>query len=92
MRDFNIMQKRYGGAQCVECRHYDPMSFPKACAAFPGGIPDRIWHCEHDHELPFPGDNGIHFEPASEAEMQERMEIWDRAMRELIGESVTAAK
>ncbi len=34
-----------------------------SCFAFPKGIPEKILTGEHDHTKPFPGDNGIRFEP-----------------------------
>jgi hypothetical protein len=33
------------------------------CDAFPNRIPDAIYHLDHDHRKPYPGDNGICFEP-----------------------------
>ena len=36
------------------------------CEAFPQGIPEEIWVGEFDHTKPYPGDNGIRFEPKDE--------------------------
>ena len=33
------------------------------CKAFPKGIPDEIAYGNNKHLEPFPGDNGIQFEP-----------------------------
>jgi hypothetical protein len=44
---------------CVSCIHKDGAM----CAAFPDGIPDAILTNQHDHRKPYPGDNGVRFEP-----------------------------
>ena len=36
------------------------------CEAYPKKIPPEIITGEHDHTKPFPGDNGIQFEPIEE--------------------------
>lgn len=45
---------------CANCRFY----FANAiCNAFPDGIPDEILLGNNLHRKPYPGDNGIQFEP-----------------------------
>jgi hypothetical protein len=46
---------------CTFCVHSEMGE--RVCSAFPNGIPDVIWTGEHDHTTPYPGDNGIRFEP-----------------------------
>lgn len=46
--------------QCITCAHYRLFG---ECAAFPQGIPDEIFTGRHNHTEPYPGDNGIRFEP-----------------------------
>lgn len=59
------------GKQCVRCKHFKleppPDGIGSACKAFKR-IPREILEGKHDHRLPFPGDNGIRFEPIDEEE------------------------
>ena len=55
---------------CNGCRHFRDWRLGERigfCDAFPKGIPRAIWQGEHDHRTPFPGDQGIRFEPPGEA-------------------------
>jgi hypothetical protein len=55
-------------SQCFNCRHFDPDQV--SCTAFddiPREILGNVFPGEdielHDHRQPYPGDNGIRFEP-----------------------------
>lgn len=52
---------------CSYCRHYRPDVGRHTCAAFPveDSIPMEIWQGEYDHRQPYPGDNGILFDPGN---------------------------
>jgi hypothetical protein len=45
---------------CWTCKHAHP---GPTCAAFPGGIPGPILDGSEQHREPYPGDNGIQYEP-----------------------------
>jgi len=51
--------------QCLDCKHRFPHETgkPMHCAALPEKIPVIILKNRHDHREPYPGDNGIRFEP-----------------------------
>jgi hypothetical protein len=46
--------------QCASCVH---KRIGPGCDAYPNQIPTPILRGEHDHRAPYPGDNGIQFEP-----------------------------
>lgn len=46
---------------CWTCAHKNPKS--NTCKAFPNGIPKAIANGSVTHEEPYPGDNGITYEP-----------------------------
>jgi hypothetical protein len=49
-------------SQCALCVHFHHDQLEDdTCNAFPLGIPESILLNEHDHRLPFEGDNGIRF-------------------------------
>jgi hypothetical protein len=52
---------------CDICKHRHHGTHPPTCDAFPQRIPVDIRLMYADHRLPYPGDNGIHFEPADDS-------------------------
>ena len=58
-------------SQCVYCKR---LRKDWTCKAFPDGIPDEVAASEVDHREPYPGDNGVHFEPTD----RESAEIVDQ--------------
>ena len=49
--------------QCMSCRHYHQEASMDSCDAFPDGIPSEILDKTLDHRKPYPGDQGIRWEP-----------------------------
>lgn len=54
---------------CMKCKHLfkDNGEEGFRCAAFPQGIPELFIEAVADHDEPYPGDNGIQFEPKDSA-------------------------
>jgi hypothetical protein len=52
---------------CLDCAHFDQAEAIRSgkyrCKAFPLEIPQTILVNNADHKKPYPGDNGIRFEP-----------------------------
>ena len=58
----NLAMKNWNaGFSCRKCKHLNKDNV--SCAAFPDVIPQDILAAVFDHRKPFPGDNGIMFEP-----------------------------
>ena len=55
------MENQLSGFSCYKCKHLNKDNV--SCDAFPDVIPQDIIAGVIDHRKPFPGDNGILFEP-----------------------------
>jgi hypothetical protein len=49
---------------CLSCVHKHTTG--ATCTAFPTGIPDDILMRRYDHRTPYPGDQGVQYEAATE--------------------------
>lgn len=57
---------------CGSCRHFDLVKFQEnkefRCVAYPNGIPEHLYLGYHDHKTPYPGDQGIQYQPRVQPE------------------------
>ncbi len=60
----------YMRPQCFRCKHFISRVKEVQCKAFKV-IPREIYFNEFYHTQPYPGDNGIQFEPEEEKENNE---------------------
>lgn len=57
----HIADRKFPPSSCGTCQRKS--GFGPSCTAYPGGIPAVILSGEHDHKTPFPGDNGLLYDP-----------------------------
>lgn len=63
---------------CSFCIHFNESTQGERCRAFPNGIPQQILEFEVDHRKPFPGDNGVQFEPIEGITEEELQVVFER--------------
>jgi hypothetical protein len=57
--DSELLEMEVSSGDCFTCINHITK---RKCKAFKK-IPLEIWEGKHDHKTPYPGDNGILFEP-----------------------------
>ncbi|HKG25151.1 MAG TPA: hypothetical protein VKB09_05840 [Thermomicrobiales bacterium] len=73
---------------CDLCRHRI-LNPHRTCAAFPNGIPLRIWRGQHDHTRGYRGDHGLRFSPLRSEDLSTLDAI---AQRELSAKGLSIAQ
>jgi hypothetical protein len=61
---------------CGYCKHFRYENGKAFCKAFPDGIPRELMY-KNDHDIPYPGDHGVRFEPKSERDLQDKIRFVD---------------
>jgi hypothetical protein len=87
MNDEPVNNERRTHHNCLNCKHYFHAGTERwqpglHCAAFPDRIPWEIFDRRVDHTTPYPGDNGIVYEPLNEAERVELQEARDALLEQ----------
>jgi len=62
---------------CSGCRQPVGDLMDPKCHAFPGGVPWPILLSQKDHRQPYPGDQGIRFDPKTERDAAYAAMIFD---------------
>lgn len=63
--DGNQLEETIVHSQCGDCAHFYADGI---CDAFPDAIPVKLVLNQHDHRHPYPGDNGIRWQPRTPAD------------------------
>lgn len=63
---------------CFGCTRFDARNPDVlSCTAFPDGIPEPIILSVRDHRKPYPGDNGLQFDPKAPADAAYAADLFD---------------
>ena len=62
---------------CLGCKHFRERDDNLTCDVFPQGIPLDILTNQADHRRPYPGDQGILFDPVDDAAAERAAELFD---------------